>query len=152
MIGWNWPVDRELHVALGVGERQIWRNTWIGAARVRAEAQQIARDELKESTVIADRERACIPDGKVFLSWLGLVEIYRGKQRAVSALRQLIALRRRYRAYELRPVRVVELRKTIRAIEDEIVLQQHVSDGNAVLRDERQVAVRAADGEQADKA
>ena len=145
-------VDRELHVALRVGKRQIWRNTRIGAARKRREAQQIARDELKESAVIANRERACIPDGKVFLRWLGLVEIYRGKHRAIGALRQFIALRRRYRAYELRPVRVVELRKAIRAIEHEIVLQQHVSDGNAVLRDERQVAVRAADREQADKA
>jgi len=116
-------VDRELHVAVGVGKRQIWRNTRVGAARVRGEAQQIARDELKESAVIADRERSCIPDGKVFLPWLGLVEIYRGKQRAVGTLRQFIALGRLYRAYELRPVGIVELRKTIRATEDEIVLQ-----------------------------
>ena len=60
-------------------------------------------------------------------------------------------LRRRYRADKLRPVRIVELRQAAGAIEDEIVLQHHVPDGNAVLRDERQVAVRASDRKQADK-
>src|SRR5262245_65226169 len=107
---------------------------------MRREAQQIAWDELEESAVVADRERPCIPDREVFLSWLGLVEVHRGKQRAIDALRQLIGLRRRYRAYELRPVRVVELCQTIRATEDKIVLQQHGTDRNGVRRDERQVA------------
>ena len=40
---------------------------------------------------------------------------------------------------------------TAGAIEYEIVLQQHVPDRDPVLRDDRQVAVRASDGEQADE-
>src|SRR5262245_22511034 len=115
---------------------------------MRREAQQIARDELEESAVVVDRERPCIPDGDVFLSQLRPVETHWGQQRAIGALRQFIALRRRYRAYKLSPGRVVQLCKTIRATEDEIVLQQHVPDGNAVLCDERQIAVGAADREQ----
>src|SRR4029453_1052408 len=102
-------VDRELHVALGVGERRIGRNDRAGTARLRGEAQPIAWDELEQAAHVLDRERSCIPCREVFLSRLGLGEIHRGEQWAIGALRQFIALRRLYRAYKLTPVRICDL-------------------------------------------
>ena len=46
---------------------------------------------------------------------------------------------------------IIELGASAVAIEHEVVLQQHVPDRNPVLRDDRQVAVGAADREQADE-
>jgi len=40
------------------------------------------------------------------------------------------------------------LRQTAGTVKDEVVLKGHVPDGNAFLRDERQVAVRSSDREQ----
>ena len=65
-------VDRELHVALVVGERRIRRNIRVGVAGRRGEALQIAGDELEAPAIVADRERPRVPDREVFLSRLGL--------------------------------------------------------------------------------
>ena len=63
-------VDRELHVALGVGERRIWRDRRVRAARQRGEAQQIAGDELEPTALVLDRKRPSPPRREVFLSGL----------------------------------------------------------------------------------
>jgi hypothetical protein len=61
-----------------------------------SKAQQITWNELEESPIVPDGERPSIPDREVFLSRLGLVEVDWGKQRAIVAVRQFIALRCRY--------------------------------------------------------
>ena len=43
------------------------------------------------------------------------------------------------------------MRQTAGTVEDEVVLKRHVPDGNAFLRDERQVAVRSSDRKQTDE-
>jgi hypothetical protein len=42
------------------------------------------------------------------------------------------------------------LRQTAGTVKDEVILKRHVPDGNAFLRDERQVAVRSSDRKQSD--
>jgi hypothetical protein len=42
------------------------------------------------------------------------------------------------------------LRETAGTVKDEVVLKRHVPDGNAFLRDERQVAVGSSDGKETD--
>ena len=58
------------------------------------------------------------------------------------------ALRRDDRVDPLGPAQIVELRQTASAVKDKIVLQRHVPDGNVLLGDERQVAVRSPDRKQ----
>ena len=43
------------------------------------------------------------------------------------------------------------MRQAAGAVEDEIVLKRHVPDGNVLLGDERQVAVRSSDRKQPDE-
>jgi hypothetical protein len=77
-----------------------------------------------------------------------LVEVNRREQWTVRAVREFAGLGRRYRADPLGPAQIVELRRTAGPVKDEVVLKRHVPDGNAFLRDERQVAVRSSDGKQ----
>jgi hypothetical protein len=84
----------------------------------------------------------------VAYSRLRSVEVDRRERWTVGAVRQLAGLRRRYRADPLGPSRIVELRQTAGTVEDEVILKRHVADGNAFLRDERQVAVCPTDGKQ----
>ena len=58
-------VDRELHVALVVGQRRIGRHVAARAGRSRREALQIARDELEAPALVVDRQRPRVPDGEV---------------------------------------------------------------------------------------
>src|SRR5437660_11634253 len=69
----------------------------------------------------------------------------------IGSVRQLAGLGRGYRADPLRPGHIVELRETAGTVKDEVVLKRHVPDGNAFLRDERQVAVRSPDRKQTDE-
>ena len=92
-----------------------------------------------------------IPDGKVLRSRLRLVEVNRRERWLIGSVREFAGLGRGYRADPLRPGHIVELRQTAGAVEDEIVLKRHVADGNAFLRDERQVAVRSSDRKQSDE-
>ena len=80
-----------------------------------------------------------------------MLEVNRREQWTVSAVRQLAGLGRGYRADPLGPAQIVELRQTAGTVKDEVVLKRHVPDGNAFLRDERQVAVRSSDRQQADE-
>ena len=129
-------VDRELHVPLVVGERRIRRHIPVRFAVRRGEALQIAGDELEAPASVVDGKRPRIPHRGVFRSRLRCAEVDRRERRTVGAVRQFVALRRRYRIDPLGPVRIVELREPAGAVEDEVVLQRHVADRNVLLRDE----------------
>ena len=79
-----------------------------------------------------------------------MLEVDRREQWTVSAVRELVGLGRGYRADPLGPAQIVELRETAGTVKDEVVLKRHVPDGNAFLRDERQVAVGSSDGKETD--
>ncbi len=145
-------VDRELHVALIVGQRRILGHVQCRAAGAGGEALQVAGDRLEQAAIVADREGSLVPDREVFLTRLRLAEIDRGKKRAVGPFGQLVAFGRLDGADILGPVHIVQLSEPARSIEHEIVLKQHVADWDAVLGHQRQVAVRPADGEHADEA
>ena len=104
-------VDRELHVALVIGQRRIGRHIALGLPAADGEALQIAGNELERPRRIADRQRPRIPDGEVLRSRLRSVEVDRRERRPVGAVRQLVGLRRLDRADPLRPGRIVELRQ-----------------------------------------
>src|SRR5262245_56338013 len=92
-----------------------------------------------------------MPDRKVFRSRLRLLEINRRERWLIGSVRELPGLGRDYRADPLGPSHIVELRQAAGTVEDEVVLQRHVPDGNVFLRDERQVAVRSSDRQQSDE-
>src|SRR5262249_16922979 len=107
----------------------------------RGELLEIAGNELQLAPMIVDRKRPGIPNGEVFCSRLGFLEVNRRERWTVRAVRQLALLRRDYRVDPLRPAQIAEWRQTAGAVKDEIVLQRHVPDGSALLGDERQVAI-----------
>ena len=153
MTGWNWPLTVNCTSRWVVGKRRIWRQHPVGTARMRGEALQIAGMNWKSPRALRIESGPAYQTVKYFVSRLGLVEVHRREQTGG-----------RCRSPARRPCGgVIELTncgqygllscaRPFGAIEDEIVLKHHVPDGNAVLRDERQVAVRASDREQADKA
>ena len=89
------------------------------------------------------------PWGTSSPAWI--IEVNRRKQRTIGAVRQLVALRRRYRADPLRPSRIGELSHAAGTIEDVVILKRHVPNGNIVLSDQRQIAVRSSDGKETDE-
>src|SRR5262249_26962530 len=138
----------ELHITLVIRERWIGRHIAARLAVRRSELLEIAGNELELAAMIVDRKRPRIPNREVLGTQLGLVEVNRGKQRSIRAVRQLALLWRIYRADALRPVRIVELCQTVRTVKDKVILERHVADGNVFLGDERQVAIRSSDRKQ----
>jgi hypothetical protein len=103
------PVDGELHVALRIGQRRIGRHAILRLAVEGRELLKIARNELKQSADIVDRQRPGIPHCESALADLRLREIDWRQRRAVPAIRKLATFRCCERADELRPVGIVEL-------------------------------------------
>src|SRR5262245_47271573 len=91
-----------------------------------------------------------MPDRKVLRSRLRLLEINRRERWLIGSVRELPGLGRGYRADPLGPAHIVELRQTAGTVKDEVVPKRHVPDGNVLLRDEGQAAVRSSDRQQAD--
>ena len=89
-------VDRELHVSLVVGERRIRRHIPVRFAARRGEALQIAGDELEEPASVVDGKRPRIPHRGALCSRLRCAEVDRRERWTVGAVRQFVALRRRY--------------------------------------------------------
>ena len=144
-------VDRELDVAEMIRQRRIGLDDGPRPVE-RREVLEVVRDVLEAPALVVDRERPGVPDGLELRALGRLVEIDRRQQRPVGPLGELVALGRDERAQELRPIGVVELRARAGAVEDVVVLKDHVPDRDRLLGDDREVAVGAPDREQAGEA
>ena len=145
-------VDRELHVAQMVGKRRIGRHVvpcWPGCAVKRC---RLLGMNWNSPRSLRDRQRSRVPDGEVLLARFRLVEIDRSQQRAVGAVRQLIAFRRRYRADNCGQLGLLSWASPPLRSNTWLYCSTMLRIGNAVGRHQRQVAVGAPDRQQSGQA